>query len=98
MKVRHLDGLLARLESDLTFHGDFGRPIVKAFRKVMGLLRATGDERALRAMKSLHFEKLAGKRSHQFSVRLNDQFRLILQFEGQAPEKQAVVVGIEDYH
>ena len=98
MKVRHRDSVLARLEVELGFHANLGRPIVKAFRKVMQLLRAAGDERALREMKSLHFEKLSGKRSHQYSVRLNDQFRLILEFEGAAPDKQVVVVGIEDYH
>jgi len=31
-------------------------------------------------------------------MRLNDQFRLILEFEGSGAGKTVVVVGIEDYH
>ncbi len=31
-------------------------------------------------------------------IRLNQQWRLILEFEGEAPEKVTVVVSIEDYH
>ena len=32
-------------------------------------------------MKSMRFEKLKGARSHQFSLRLQDQWRLILEIE-----------------
>jgi proteic killer suppression protein len=49
-------------------------------------------------MKSFHFEKLKGRRSHQHSMRLNQQWRLVLGFEGDAPNKVSVVVSIEDYH
>jgi proteic killer suppression protein len=45
----------------------------------MQYIRAASDERDFYALKSLHYEKLHGKRSHQRSMRLNDQFRLILQ-------------------
>jgi toxin HigB-1 len=49
-------------------------------------------------MKSLHFEKLKGSRDHQHSMRLNDQWRLIVELDGKAPNKTVVVIGIEDYH
>lgn len=48
-------------------------------------------------MKSLHYEKLKGKRSHQRSMRLNDQFRLIVEIE-EANGRTVVVISIEDYH
>ena len=64
----------------------------------MQVIRSAPDERVFYGMKSLHFEKLQGKRSHQRSIRLNDQWRLIIEFEGKDPGKIVVVVSIEDYH
>ena len=49
-------------------------------------------------MKSLHFEKLKGKRQHEYSMRLNNQFRLIFQIEKVDRQNQLVITGIEDYH
>jgi proteic killer suppression protein len=98
MKVRHANRDLERLEVDPKFDGGFGQNVVRAYRKRMQFIRAANSEQDFRAMKSLHFEKLKGSRSHEHSIRLNDQWRLILAFEGQAPEKVAVVVKIEDYH
>jgi proteic killer suppression protein len=49
-------------------------------------------------MKGLHFEKLQGARAHQRSVRLNKQWRLILELVDTKPEKTVRVIGIEDYH
>lgn len=98
MDVRHADKNVERLEEDVEFTGGYGRPVVKGFRKVMQVIHAADDERVFYAMKSLHFEKLLGDRAHQHSMRINDQFRLIVEFEGKAPNKRIVVVGIEDYH
>jgi proteic killer suppression protein len=64
----------------------------------MQQIRAAPDERLFYAVKSLHFEKLKGDRSHQYSMRLNDQWRLILEFEGEGPSKVVWIIGIEDYH
>jgi len=49
-------------------------------------------------MRSFRFEKLRGKRGHQYSMRLNDQWRLILEMRGKSSDKTIVIVGIEDYH
>ena len=57
---------------------------------------STGGD--LYAMKSLRFEKLQGNRSHQRSMRINDQWRLIVEFEGEAPNKTLVIVSVEVYH
>lgn len=97
MDVRHVDRKLERLEVDETYNVGFSVDIVRAYRKVMGVIRAAVDERAFYAMKSLHYEKLKGKRSHQRSMRLNNQFRLILQITTQG-RKTAAIVSIEDYH
>ena len=64
----------------------------------MQVIRAAPDERDFYAMKSLHFEKLEGDRSHQRSLRLTKKWRLIVELEGSAPNKVVRVKGIEDYH
>jgi proteic killer suppression protein len=98
MDVEFRDSTLDRLETDASFSAGFSGAIVKAYRKRMQLIRAAPDERNFYALKSLHFEKLKGDRSHQCSMKLNDQWRLILELTGLAPDKTAVIVAIEDYH
>jgi proteic killer suppression protein len=98
MKVRFASGPLERLESEAGFSGGHPADVVRLYRKRMNLIRQAIDERDLYAMKSLHFEKLKGARSEDRSIRLNDQWRLILRFEGQGSGKTVVIVSIEDYH
>jgi proteic killer suppression protein len=98
MDVRFEDSSLRQLEADATYTAGFDAAIVKAFRKRMQLIRAAADERAFYAMKSLHYEKLKGDREGQHSMRLNDQWRLILRVETDETGKLAVIVSIIDYH
>lgn len=99
MEVRFADDRLRRLESDPTFRArEFGDDVVRSYRKKLQFIRAAADERDLYQMKSLHFEKLQGDRAHQRSIRLNKQWRLILELEADAGGKVVVVVKIEDYH
>jgi toxin HigB-1 len=96
VKVRFADSDLEQVD---TGNGEVvSDAVTRAFRKRMQLIRAAPDERDFYALKSLHFEKLKGNRSHQHSMRLNDQFRLILQYEGVGADKVVVIVGVEDYH
>jgi toxin HigB-1 len=98
MEVRFRDDRLDRLEIDGSYDAGFSQAIVKAFRDRMQKIRAAPDERVFYTLRSLHFEKLKGARSHQHSMRLNDQWRLIVEFEGEGPKKIVVIVSIEDYH
>ena len=98
MKVRFASGPLERLETDPGFTGGHSADVVRLYRKRMNLIRQAVDERDLYALKSLHFEKLKGARSEERSIRLNDQWRLILKFEGQGSSKTVVIISIEDYH
>ena len=94
--VRFADKALERLESeDLP---EYSEAIIRAFRLRMQVIRDAQDERDFYALKSLHFEKLQGNRSHQHSMRLNKQYRLVLQYEGEGIDKAIVIVAIEDYH
>lgn len=99
MEVTFDDEDLDRLETDPKFTG--GRPlfIIKAYRKRMQIIRAAPDERDFYKLRSLRFEKLEGKRKHQHSMRLNDQYRLILELIKGNPQGTIIkIVGIEDYH
>lgn len=98
MEVEFADDSHDRLEVDPQFTAGFDRPTVKGFRKVMQLIRAAPDERDFYALKSLHFEKLEGARSHQRSMRLTKKWRLIVELYGEAPNKVVKVMSIEDYH
>lgn len=98
MKVRFNDPDLDRLERDRQYTGGLDPALVKAYRKRLNFIRQAQDERDLRAWKSLRFEKLKGNRQHQHSIRLNDQWRLVLELEGDGPDKKLVIVKIEDYH
>jgi proteic killer suppression protein len=98
MEVDFADESLDRLETDLQITAGFDRPTVKGFRKTMQVIRAAPDERDFYALKGLHFEKLEGARSHQRSMRITKQWRLIVELHGEAPNKVVRVIGIEDYH
>ena len=98
MEIEFEDKVFAQLETDTTFDGGYSKAIVRAFRKRTQLIRSATDERDFRSMKSIHFEKLRGKRSGEYSMRLNDQLRLILQIKGKGKDKVIVIRSIEDYH
>lgn len=98
MRYRFRDDKLERLDQDLLCRAGYEPAVVKAFRKRMQMIRSAVDERDFYALKSLHYEKLRGERQHQRSMRLNDQWRLILEVESSPDGRTIVVVGIEDYH
>jgi proteic killer suppression protein len=98
MLARIVDRALERVDNELDYAAGYSRAIVNAFRELMQHIRAAGDENDLRRMKSLRFEKLKGKRQHEYSMRLNRQFRLIFQIEKAGQHNRLVIAGVEDYH
>lgn len=75
-----------------------GHSVDKGFRKKMQILKAAKNETDLREMKSLHYEKLKGDRSHQRSVRINEQWRIVLERIEEHDRIRLVIVSVEDYH
>ena len=98
MEVVFNDESLDRLETDSGFDARLPPAVVVAYRKRIQMIRAAGDERVFFALRSLRFEKLKGKRRGQYSMRLNDQWRLILKLKPVRDGKRVELVGIEDYH
>jgi proteic killer suppression protein len=76
----------------------YSTQVVNGFFKTVASIAGAKDERDLYALKSLHYEKLKGKREGERSLRLNDQFRLIVEVEEDAEGKYFVICDIEDYH
>jgi toxin HigB-1 len=64
-----------------------------ALRKLL-LLDAAESLEDLRVPRGNHLEKLAGDRKGQYSIRVNDQYRVCFRFEG----GHAHDVEIVDYH
>ncbi len=99
MRVRFESEELRRLYEEPGYVApQFGRDLVKAFRKKVGFLEAAGSELDLRNYRALRFEKLAGDRAGQHSIRLNDQWRLILRLDTEADNKAMIIIDIVDYH
>lgn len=98
MEVEFKDKDLDRLETDAKFTAGLPAPVVSAFRKRLQIVRNSVDERDFYNLKSLHFEKLQGSRSQQHSMRLNDQWRLVVELRGKGQDKKVYVVSVEDYH
>ena len=98
MEVEFDDNDLDRLETDAKFTGGFPQEVVRAYRKRIQQIRAFRDERDFYAVKALHFERLKGGRTGQMSIRLNLQWRLILEVRGEHPCKIVGIVEIADYH
>jgi proteic killer suppression protein len=100
MEVRHDDPELEQIEIRADFDGRYGVIVAKGFRKAMNLVRQAKNEVELHNWKGLRLEKLAGKRDHQHSMRINDQWRLIVEFvERPGPSNNVCAVkAIEDYH
>ena len=90
---------LDRLDIEGSFTAGLSQVLVKAYRNKINIIRQANDERDLYAIKSLHFEKLEGKRRHQHSIRLNDQYRLIVELVKCDQKDKAVrIIEITDYH
>lgn len=98
MDVTFKEQSLDRLETDAVHSAGFGSAVVKAYRKAMQHIRAATDERTLYSRRSFRFEKLQGKREGQYSMRLNDQWRLIIELRAVEAKKVVHVVEIADYH
>jgi len=99
MEVEFADGKLEAIETDHAIQATRLPPeVIASCRRKLIFLRNAPDERTLRNWKSLHYEKLDGKREGQRSIRLNDQWRMVFELiEDKSPPKIRVL-SVEDYH
>lgn len=100
MTIRHDDPELERIETVPGYTGGYQPAIVRGFRKALLLVRTVANETELRRHRARHFEKLKGDRAHQWSMKINDQYRIVVEIEHrEGPNNNCVVVKeIVDYH
>ena len=84
---------------------NYGRPTKEAFRTLpqelhrkaqikLARLGAVTSMRDLQEIRGNRLEKLSGKRKGQYSIRINEQYRICFGWENE----NAVAVEITDYH
>jgi proteic killer suppression protein len=99
LRVDIRDDVLRRLAEDSAFvPKGWNRDVIRSFRKKLQLLDAAKDDRDVRASKALRLEKLSGDRAGTSSIRLNDQYRLILRFETDEEGRFVIILELVDYH
>jgi len=98
MNIEHDDPGLEKVEFDQSATVGHGDAVDKGFRKVMQVIRSAIDERDIRAMRSLRFEKLIGNRRNHCSLRINKQGRLIIKIRKENRNKKVIIISVEDYH
>lgn len=96
MRVEYHDEVLRRLAEELEYAPKGWDPtVIRSYRRKVQIISAARDERDLYEMRGLRMEK--GDRQGQTSMRLNDQFRLILTFKMDR-DRVAVLLEVVDYH
>lgn len=79
MDVEFRNRRLQRFYTERGAAGKLPEQVAEAYVDVIDLLRAANDLNALRANKGMRLEKLEGPMQDLHSIRLNRQWRLILQ-------------------
>lgn len=97
MEVRFEDDKLKRLWSDPDTKTRLPQGIVKLFRRRIQYIRAADDERDFYALRSLKFEEMKSAPGI-YSMELNKQYRLELEFDGTGRAKVVNILRISDHY
>ena len=99
--MRYTDRVIesfADKETERVFHRQFSQKLPQDIQRIarrrLLLIDAATDLNDLRVPPGNRLEKLAGDRAGQYSVRINDQYRICFRFE----EGDAYDVEATDYH
>ena len=98
MDLVFADEALALIETERAGETHLPVAVIKSARRKLTVLRAAPDDRSLRNWKSLHYEKLKGKREGERSIRLNDKYRMVFSLDEVADPHTITILSIEDYH
>ena len=97
LTVEHADPNLAALERDASLDAGYEPGIGKKYRWIMQIVRQSVTRKnQLHQFNGLRLKKL--ERGDDWSMRINDKFRLIVRFAGEEPNEIITIVAIEDYH
>ena len=99
MKIEFAGPSLKQLAEDSSTRSRLPHDVIRSFRKTIMLIDAAVDQRDIRNIPGNRLERLKGNRSAQHSIRLNKQWRLILEFHDNDQSVTTVtVIEIVDYH
>ena len=98
MDIEFQDSKLERLAYDASYMGKWPLALVRAYRKRINQIMQVPNRQVLYKIASLRLEKLKGKEKHLYSVRINDQYRVLIQIRQDNNGETIVIVKIEDYH
>lgn len=98
MKIEFKNKDLELVETDQAIKTKLPLHVINSCRKKLCFMRAAPDEITIKNWKSLHCEKLKGDKDGQVSIRLNDQWRMLLRFDKNNNPPKIIVLSIEDYH
>ena len=98
MEIEFQNKTLALLLTNRAAETRLPMAVISSFRRKIGVIRAAPDERTLRNWKSLHYEKLKGGRDGQFSIRLNDQWRIVFTVNTECDPPKMLILEVVDYH
>jgi toxin HigB-1 len=98
MEVEFRDKALALIETDRAAETRLPVAVIDSLRDKLVMIRAGRDERTLRGLKSLHYEKLSGDRAGQRSIRINKQWRMVFTIDTERVPNKITVLAVEDYH
>lgn len=95
MKIKFVDEYLGILAENKTVgKKKYPEEVEQGFKKRIAQIKAANGTQDLRAIKSLHFEKLKEKRYlGKYSIRINKAFRLIFVI---AKDERLEVIEIEE--
>lgn len=98
MEVEFRDPRLALIETERAAETKLPLAVITSARRKLILIRAAPDERTMRNWRSLHYEQLSGNRKGERSIRLNDQWRMMLDVDGRSEPARAVILAITNHY
>jgi proteic killer suppression protein len=98
MEVHYKDKKLALLETDQAHQTKLPVAVISSYRRKVVQLKAAPDERTLRNLKALHYEKLKGDREGQRSIRLNEAWRAIFRLDESSSSPRIEMLEITNHY
>ncbi len=100
MKVKFRDEHLGMLaEKGSSGKSKYPNEVTIAFKKKLSFIRAANSTQDLRAMSSLHFEKLVEKRYlGMYSIRLNRSYRLVFSIDKEDNLEVMIIEEVSNHY
>ena len=98
MDVEFADKGLELIETEKAVQTKLPISVINSARKKLSFIRDAPDEATIRKWKSLHYEKLEGDRKGKYSIKINDQYRIVFKVDNTCSPPKMTVFEITDYH